>query len=59
MGRLAKWLNEFWVDETDYYGDIKACAIFLSFQTLMVGAVIALYLYMGCGIDVGCPTPIF
>jgi hypothetical protein len=31
---MTKWhhiWNEFWTDESHYYGDLKACALYLSF----------------------------
>jgi len=41
------WLKEFWIDETDYYGDLKACILFLSFQGLLVNLVLLVYYFKG------------
>lgn len=59
MERFVQWLWDFWIDETDYYGDTKACIILLAFQALLLVCAIAVYLIRGCGITSGCPPPIF
>jgi len=42
MSKFRHIWKEFWIDETDYYGDLKACALYLTFcasQAILVFAV--------------------
>jgi len=47
MERLLEFCKEVWIDETDYYGDIKACVLYLSFCVLQVVIVVATYNILG------------
>ena len=46
MSKLRYIWNEFWIDETDYYGDLKACALYLSFSGMQVVLVLTVYYWM-------------
>ena len=46
MSRFHHIWREFWIDETDYYGDWKACAIYLTFCASQVVLVVGLYAWM-------------
>ena len=47
MERFLEFCKEVWIDESDYYGDAKACALYLSFCVLQVAVVIAAYDILG------------
>ncbi len=40
-------LREFWHDERDYYGDLKATLIYLAYAALQVLFVVSVYAWMG------------
>jgi len=46
MSKFRDIWNEFWIDETDYYGDLKACILYLSFTGLQVVFVLTVCHWM-------------
>jgi len=43
MSRFHHIWKEFWIDETDYYGDLKASVLYLTFCMSQAILVIAVY----------------
>jgi|6_EtaG_2_1085325.scaffolds.fasta_scaffold382558_2 hypothetical protein len=47
MDSLIKFLKEFWIDENNYYGDLKATIIYLLFSALQILFVVGIYAWKG------------
>ena len=43
MIKVRNFWKEFWKNERDYYGDLKACALYLSFSCCEVLFVVGIY----------------
>lgn len=41
--RFQELMHDFWIDERDYYGDVKASIVYLAFWSILVGAVVLLH----------------
>jgi hypothetical protein len=46
MIKIRDFWKQFWIDERDYYGDIKASAIYLTFSGFEVLFVVGAYWWM-------------
>ena len=46
MNKVREFWKEFWNDGYDYYGDIKACLVYLTFCISQIVLVIVVYEWM-------------
>jgi|TARA_Y100000310_G_scaffold316339_1_gene367948 hypothetical protein len=46
MNKFCDIWEEFWIDETDYYGDLKACVLYLTCCVCQVILVVGVYYWM-------------